>query len=85
MLTMFGLKQGGEVIYKMAYYVDRLEMIALIVGTVCATPVFAKMLSFNEKHKVLNILIDVWLLVLFVVSTSYIAASTYNPFIYFRF
>ncbi len=85
LLTMFGIKQGGEVIYKMAYYVDRLEIIALIVGIFCATPVFAKMLSLNEKHKVLNILIDVWLLVLFVVSTSYIAASTYNPFIYFRF
>lgn len=83
--SMFGLLQVKDVLYSMSYYIDTVQVIALIVGAICCTPLFAKMIYIDEKHKFLKICVNVWLLVLFVLSTTSIAVSTYNPFIYFRF
>lgn len=83
--SMFGLLPVHDIKYAFNYYVDNVQIVALIVGAVCCAPIFAKMLDVDNKHKVLKIAINIWLLVLFVLSTSSIASSTYNPFIYFRF
>ena len=57
----------------------------LIVGFVCAMPVCKNMLYVCYERKVLRTLINIWLFILFFWSTISLAASTYNPFIYFRF
>ena len=85
LMTMFGLKTNSVLLYQWLYYIDRIEVIAILTGIICATPVFSKMLYVDEKHKVLRSFINIWLIILFILSTSFIAASTYNPFIYFRF
>ncbi len=57
----------------------------LIVGLICAMPVCKNILYVRYERKVVRTLINIWLFVLFFWSTISLAASTYNPFIYFRF
>ena len=85
-LAMFGFNQNIVPVYKWGYYVDRLEIIAFIAGVICATPIFGHLLQEPQKYiTIKKLCLNTWLLVIFIISTSYIAASTYNPFIYFRF
>lgn len=83
--NMFGLIKEHTAVNDVSYYLDNAEMLALIAGILCAMPMFNKILYVKYEHKVLRTLINVWLFILFVVSSATIAASTYNPFIYFRF
>lgn len=83
--NMFGLVKEHTAVNDVSYYLDNAEMLALIAGILCAMPVFNKILYVKYEHKVLRTLINIWLFILFVVSSATIAASTYNPFIYFRF
>ena len=83
--NMFGMVGEHEIAYEMAYYIDNIEIIAFIVAIVLSMPIFSKILFIKYKHKVLRTIVNIWLILLFIVSTASIAASTYNPFIYFRF
>ena len=58
---------------------------AFVAGIVCALPVFKGILSIEYRRKFLRGAVNVWLMVLFLLSSAAMAASTYNPFIYFRF
>lgn len=82
---MFGLIAEHQITYKLPYYIDNIEIIAFTAAVFCAMPLFKGMLDIKYKHKVLRTLVNVWLILLFVLSSAEIAASTYNPFIYFRF
>ena len=85
LMNMFGLLHihSEEIIYTPLYYVDRLEIITLVVAILCSIPLFKKMLEVKNKYA--RFFINIWLLLLFFLSTCSIAAGTYNPFIYFRF
>lgn len=85
LMNMFGLlnpdKSNFE--YTLGYYVDIVGWLMFVVAILCSMPIFNKILEPTTKLK--RGLINFWLLLLFFVSTVMIAASTYNPFIYFRF
>lgn len=85
LMNMLGLLhlRPQEFLYTMAYYVDNIEIITFVVAILCAIGLFKNML--NVENKVAKGFINLWLLILFFLSTINIAASTYNPFIYFRF
>ena len=83
--NMFGLIGVHKIIYGMAYYIDNIEIIAFIAAILCAMPIFNRILEIKCERKVLRSVVNIWLICLFLLSTSCIAASTYNPFIYFRF
>ena len=83
--NMFGLISEHKITYKLPYYIDNIEIITFVVAILCAMPIFRGMLEVKYERKVLRTIINIWLIVLFVLSASSIAASTYNPFIYFRF
>ena len=85
LLNMFGVLQvnADKILYTWQYYIDSVEIITFIAAVLCSMPLFKDML--NVKGKVCRVFINLWLLVLFFFSTVSIAASTYNPFIYFRF
>ena len=65
------------------YYIDNIGIITLILAILCCTPLFKNMLNVNSKWVKAGV--NIWLLILFYLSTITIAGSTYNPFIYFRF
>lgn len=83
--NMFGLIGEYKITYGYSYYIDNIELLAFTVAIICAMPIFNKMLEIKYEHKVLRGAVNIWLIILFVLSSSCIAASTYNPFIYFRF
>jgi len=85
LMNMFGLLElePGKFLYKTSYYLGSMEILVFIIALVCSTPIFKNILEINYKPQ--KALINIWLLVLFFLSTISIAASTYNPFIYFRF
>lgn len=83
--NMFGLISDQKISYKLSYYIDNIEIFAFLIAIVCAMPLFREMLYVKRERKTLRTIINLWLFVLFILSVAVIAASTYNPFIYFRF
>lgn len=83
--NMLGFVRTHDMLYEMSYYIDNIEIIAFVAAFICSVPLFSNMLHIKQERRVLNWLVNVWFLILFVFSVSSIAASTYNPFIYFRF
>lgn len=83
--TMFGLNQIHEQAYLLSYYVDRLEIITFVIAVLCSVGLFANILSIKQEIKIERLAVNFWLMILFLLSTVSVAASTYNPFIYFRF
>lgn len=83
--NMFGQIKNHNIIYGFAYYIDNMEIIAFVAAFICAVPLFSKLLDIPYKYKIIRSLVNIWLIVAFLTATSFIAASTYNPFIYFRF
>ena len=81
--NMFGLVNVHDVAYALPYYVDNMEIIMFAVAILLSMP-FCRNLLYSE-NKVLRPIMNIWLIVLFVLSSASIAASNYNPFIYFRF
>jgi len=61
------------------------DVAALVAAVVCAAPVCSGMLAAARRSAVRGWLANAWLLLLFYLSVVQIVASTYNPFIYFRF
>ena len=81
--NMFGLLSSHNITNEIGAYIDNLELIVLTVAIVCALPIFKNMMKVKSSWA--NLAVDVWLLILFLLSTAALASSTYNPFIYFRF
>ena len=81
--NMFGLVRVHDISYGMGYYIDNFEIIIFVCAILCSMPLFNKMLEVENKFG--RTLINIWLLILFILSAATIASSTYNPFIYFRF
>ena len=82
--NMFGLLKNVNPLYDITYYVDNIEIVAFSVAALCAVPLF-KECVYPQKSICAHIGLNLLLLIWFILSVSSIAASTYNPFIYFRF
>ncbi len=85
LLNMFGIieLQKENFIYSLSYYFGKFEILIFIIAFICSTSVFKNFL--NVQNKLGKIALNMWLIILFLLSTISIAANTYNPFIYFRF
>lgn len=82
--NMFGTLKNVNAIYDLDYYINNVEIIAFVLATLCAVPIFKNCVC-APKNKLAHIGLNLWIIILFLLSVSSIAASTYNPFIYFRF
>lgn len=81
--NMFCLERIHDISYALPYYIDRFEIIIFATALICSVPIFRGILEV--KNKFLRCFVNLWLIVLFVLSAASVASSTYNPFIYFRF
>ncbi len=84
-LNMFGLLKTNDASYNVLCYLDRVEIAVIIIAIVCSVPLFKNILFWGEKNKFVGVVVDIWIIVLLILSCMEIASSTYNPFIYFRF
>ena len=82
--NMFGNLKGINPAYTIDYYLNNVEVIAFITAILCMMPIFKNCVD-TPKNKWIHIGLNLWIMTLFLLSVSSIAASTYNPFIYFRF
>ncbi len=90
--TMFGRSLGAEPGFSVMWYLDRWTMTMLFMGILFSTDVpsrAAKLIKgkFKEhsKEMVLNVIRDVLLMGILLLSSMSIVSGTYNPFIYFQF
>ena len=81
--NMFGLLSSHNITNEIGAYVDNFELIVFAVAIICALPLFKNMVAVKSLWA--NLAVNIWLLILFMLSTAALASSTYNPFIYFRF
>ena len=81
--VMFGLVQSENVGFTVWYYLDFKTICVLIVAAFASTPILKAKL-FNAARQSIMFKYAVHLL-LFFISIIYVMASSYNPFIYFRF
>jgi len=81
--NMFGVLKVNS-LYDVQYYIGNIEILVFVIAILCSMPIF-KNCVYTPKNKLVHLSLNLWMIVLFLLSVSSIAASTYNPFIYFRF
>lgn len=66
-------------------YYFKSYFIAILVGIIGATPILKNIANNKKIYKVINIIEPIFLIIILLVSTSYIVDGSFNPFLYFRF
>ena len=73
----------GTIYYLKSY------LLILVIAFIGSTPLIKNTINKLKEHpkinKIINILEPIYLLILLIISTSYLIDSSYNPFLYFRF
>ena len=92
---MFGVAAESRILLSWQTYFGYGEPVIFGVAALCSFPLFRGMIEIPARAGTEGtvprwqigkaVLTDLWLLILFVLSVTRIATSTYNPFIYFRF
>ncbi len=98
LVAMAGFAHGSSLEHHLSLYVDTELVAALAVGAIASTPVLPYFVrTLRHKRKALQLasrrVFDtlnavgetVALMLVFLASLSWMAAGTYNPFLYFRF
>ena len=81
---LVGLPNHQFISAESIYYLKSYAVV-LIVGIIGATPLLKNITSNTRIQKIVNILEPLYLLIILILSTSYIIDSSFNPFLYFRF
>ena len=81
---LFGITSTSLLSLESIYYFKS-YFVVLIVSIIGATSIMKNLANSKKMHKIINIIEPVFLLIILVVSTSYIVDSSFNPFLYFRF
>ena len=91
--ALFGDAAGDPIQRPLREFLNPLVATAIAVGVVGSTPVWRnlgewrdRVASASRRHAFAVLTVDTaWLVMVLVVATAFMAAGTYNPFIYFRF
>lgn len=81
---LIGYKNIPLISLESIYYLKS-YLIVLLVGIIGSTPIMKKIISKEKFTKIVNLLEPVFLVIILVLSTSYIVDGSFNPFLYFRF
>ena len=81
---MFGMVDTHP-IYAEGYYFSNFSLFIMSVAIILSTGAFGRILVVDIASNVRRFMLNVWLVVLFWLSLTFLAGATYNPFIYFRF
>jgi alginate O-acetyltransferase complex protein AlgI len=83
--AMAGFGRGAPTAFAIEAYLQHDVLLALLAGTLGAAPIVPAIARLSVREWESEPLATAALLLLLVASIVFIAASTYNPFIYFRF
>ncbi|MGL5278343.1 MAG: MBOAT family O-acyltransferase [Cetobacterium sp.] len=82
--VMFGITKNTEVGYNIWYYLDNKVLLILFISILASISVF-RFITLENRLKINRLLFNTFSLIILAISMVIISASTYNPFIYFRF
>lgn len=87
--VMFGVQKSYDVGFSVGYYLNPMVITILLLACIASIPI-SKYIRDNvgqyEEHTVFSIVIqNLYIIILLVLCMMFLATSTYNPFIYFRF
>ena len=83
--NMLGLLPGGDALNAVPHYVDNIETGAFVFALILSAPVTRGKFLDGRLSFAPGAVRDVVLVALFILASVWMASSTYNPFIYFRF
>ena len=85
--TMFGIYNAFNVPISIEYYLSMKNIVIIVIAILLSTPVIKTVSNIRliTNKMAYQLLSNVFLIGLLLLSISALAASTYNPFIYFRF
>ena len=82
---MFGLVEHTYLPFGPAYFYDNIQIIAFVAGILFSLSA-AKIVTERFENRIwFRPFYNAALLALFALTSVFLAANTYNPFIYFRF
>lgn len=77
---------GGQPLISLeSIYYFKSYFVVLVVAMIGATPILKNIVNSEKVHKIMNAVEPIYLLLTFVICTSYIIDGSFNPFLYFRF
>jgi alginate O-acetyltransferase complex protein AlgI len=84
---MFGIVQPENVGFTIWYFLSPKTIFVLVLAAIASTPLLKQSFSLPkfQNSVVYKCITSVLILALFFVSMVFVTASSYNPFIYFRF
>ena len=86
--AMYGLNNASTGIVSLSKYVNSEFILTSIFGLLFCNPIYINIKSYLEKEYSNSIAVGLFVLILIsllILSIIYVSASSYNPFIYFRF
>jgi alginate O-acetyltransferase complex protein AlgI len=84
--ALLGNASGDPARHPLAEFLDPFVLSTLVAGAIFATPVARAIGQWRDRTGSWALALDVaWLAAVFLLASSFLAAGTYNPFIYFRF
>lgn len=84
--TMLGLVQPESVAFTADYYLRVDSIVVFLVAILGTMPIFGRFMDFLQTGQwCKNAVYDIFVIGILILSMASLAASTYNPFIYFRF
>ncbi len=83
--NMFGLTRGHRILYSPEYYGGGWEILIAVIAVTGATPYIQAKVKTLRRFALYRLTANALLLLVFLLTISFIVGSTYNPFLYFRF
>lgn len=70
---------------KESLYYLKSYFVVIVIGIIASTPILKNIMSIKKARKFMNCIEPIFLLFVFMISTSYIIDGSFSPFLYFRF
>lgn len=83
--SMFNFSTLVPSFWELGEYLDNYKILMIIFGIIGSTGVMKNIIEFGEVNNIRKSIVNTYLAALFLWRWCLLAASTYNPFIYFRF
>ena len=83
--SMFDFSTLASSFVELEEYLDNYKILMIILGIIGSTGVMKDVIEYGEVSSIRKTFVNIYLVALFLWCWSCLAASTYNPFIYFRF
>jgi alginate O-acetyltransferase len=83
---MFGIHKNPKIPYDVMYFLDRKILLTLLIGIIASINVIKLNIDkYYKSNNLMNIGLNIYSIIILILSYMSILSSTYNPFIYFRF